>query len=117
MNKDEGQNLLVIGAPEHDANAYHLSGFLAPDAVICLRVAGKKYLAVSSLEYGRAEKQAPVDELLSHEELGSGARAYGVAVAILLDELGGSGFRIVVPADFGVGFADEILVCDITATT
>src|ERR671910_290213 len=84
--KDEGQNLLVIGAPEHDADAYHLSGFLAPDAVICLRVASKRYLAVSSLEYGRAEKQAPVDRLLSHEELGiiglarelkSGARAYG----------------------------------------
>jgi Xaa-Pro aminopeptidase len=69
MNRDEGQNLLVIGAPEHDADAYHLSGFLAPDAVICLRVAGKRYLAVSSLEYGRAEKQAPVDELLSYEEL------------------------------------------------
>ena len=59
VNKDEGQNLLVIGAPEHDANAYHLSGFLAPDAVICLRVAGKRYLAVSSLEYGRAEKRRP----------------------------------------------------------
>jgi len=94
MSKDEGQNLLVIGAPEHDADAYHLSGFLAPDAVICLRVAGKRYLAVSSLEYGRAVKDAPVDELLSHEELDiiglarelkSGARAYAVAVANLLD--------------------------------
>src|SRR5215212_9056121 len=85
MSKDEGQNLLVIGAPEHDADAYHLSGFLAPDAVICLRVAGNRYLAVSSLEYGRAEKEAPVEELLSYEklniiglarELKSGARAY-----------------------------------------
>ena len=125
MNKDEGQNLLIIGAPEHDANAYHLSGFLAPDAVICLRVAGKKYLAVSSLEYGRAEKQAPVDELLSHEELGiielarelkSGARAYGAAVANLLDELGASDSPIVVPADFGVGFADELRARGITLT-
>ena len=40
MNKDEGQNLLVIGAPEHDADAYHLSGFLAPDAVIVSIAAG-----------------------------------------------------------------------------
>ena len=61
MNKDEGRTLLVIGAPEHDADAYHLSGFLAPDPVICLRVAGKTCLAVSSL----AEKEAPVDRLLS----------------------------------------------------
>ena len=125
MSKDEGQNLLVIGAPEHDADAYHLSGFLAPDAVICLRVAGKGYLAVSSLEYGRAEKEAPVDELLSYEELDiiglsrelkSGARAYAVAVANLLEELGASNSPIVVPADFGVVYADELRARGITLT-
>ncbi len=125
MSKDEGQNLLVIGAPEHDADAYHLSGFLAPDAVICLRVAGKRYLAVSSLEYGRATKEAPVDELLSNEELGiidlarelkSGARAYAVAVANLLDELGASNSPVVVPAHFGVVYADELRARGITLT-
>src|SRR5215210_3663635 len=125
MSKDEGQNLLVIGAPEHDADAYHLSGFLAPDAVICLRVAGKRYLAVSSLEYGRAAKDAPVDELLSHEELGiidlarelkSGARAYAVAVANLLGELGASNSPVVVPAHFGLVYADELRARGITLT-
>jgi Xaa-Pro aminopeptidase len=125
MNKDEGQNLLVIGAPEHDADAYHLSGFFAPDAVICLRAAGKKYLAVSSLEYGRAAKDAPVDELFSHEELGiiglarelnSGARAYGAAVANLLDKLGASNSPVVVPANFGVVYADELRARGITLT-
>jgi Xaa-Pro aminopeptidase len=125
VNKDEGQNLLVIGAPEHDANAYHLSGFLAPDAVICLRVAGNRYLAVSSLEYGRAAKSATVDKLLSHEELGisslarelkSGARAYGAAVANLIDELGASNSPVVVPADFGVVYADELRARGITLT-
>jgi Xaa-Pro aminopeptidase len=125
MSKDEGQNLLVIGAPEHDADAYHLSGFLAPDAVICLRVAGKRYLAVSSLEYGRAAKEAPVDELLSNEELGiidlarelkSGARAYAVAVANLLDELDASNSPVIVPAHFGVVYADELRARGITLT-
>ena len=125
MDKDEGQNLLVIGAPEHDADVYHLSGFLAPDAVICLRVAGKRYLAVSSLEYGRAAKRAPVDELLSHEELGitdlarelkSVARAYAVAVANLLDELGASNSPLVVPAHFAVVYADELRARGITLT-
>jgi len=125
MNKDEGQNLLVIGAPEHDANAYHLSEFLAPDAVICLRVAGKTYLAVSSLEYGRAEKEAPVDNLLSHDELGitrlarelkSGTRAYAAAVANLLDELGALNSPIAVPADFGVVYADELRARGVTIT-
>src|SRR5215210_5398518 len=125
MSKDEGQNLLVIGAPEHDADAYHLSGFLAPDAVICLRVAGKRYLAVSSLEYGRAEQEAPIDELLSYEELNiiglarelkSGEKAYAAAVANLLDELGASNSPIVVPADFGVVYADELRARGITLT-
>jgi Xaa-Pro aminopeptidase len=125
MNKDEGQNLLVIGAPEHDADAYHLSGFLAPDAVICLRVAGKRYLAVSSLEYGRAEKRAPVDELFSHEELDiidlarelkSGARAYGAAVANLLDELDASNSPVAVPDHFGVVYADELRARGVTLT-
>ena len=125
MNKDEGQNLLVIGAPEHDADAYHLSGFLAPDAVISLRVTGKKYLAVSSLEYGRAAKEAPVDELLSYEELGiidlarelkSGARAYAVAVANLLEKLGASNSPVVVPEDFGVVYADELRARGVTLT-
>ena len=125
MSKDEGQNLLVIGAPEHDADAYHLSGFLAPDAVICLRVAGKRYLAVSSLEYGRAVKEAPVDELLSHEELGiidlarelkSSAKAYAAAVANLLDEIGASNSPIVVPANFGLVYADGLRARGLTLT-
>jgi len=125
MGKDEGQNLLVIGAPEHNADAYHLSGFLAPDPVICLRVAGKTYLAVSSLEYGRAKKVAPVDNLLSHEELSiirlarelkSGARAYAAAVANLLDELGALDSPVVVPADFGVVYADELRARGATIT-
>ena len=70
MKSKAEQTLLVIGAPQHDASAYHLSGFLAPDPVICLRVAGKKYLVVSSMEYGRAEREARTDELLSFDEIG-----------------------------------------------
>jgi Xaa-Pro aminopeptidase len=125
MVRDEGQNLLVIGAPEHNADAYHLSGFLAPDPVICLRVAGETYLAVSSLEYGRAEKEAPVDRLLSHDELEitrlarelkSGAKAYAAAVANLLDELGAMNSPLVVPADFGVMYADELRARGVTLT-
>src|SRR3712207_9557476 len=69
MDHEDQRTLLVIGAPQHDAATYQLSGFLAPDPVICLRMAGKKYLAVSALEYGRAEKDAPGDELVSLDEL------------------------------------------------
>ena len=115
MDTQEHQDLLVIGAPQYDAAAYHLCGFLAPDPVICARVDGKKYLAVSSMEYGRAENQANVDELLSFDELEitrlarelkSGPRAYAAATANLLDRLGAK--RIAVPPTLGVAYADEL---------
>jgi len=114
---DDGRNLLVIGAPEHDAYAYHLSGFLAPDDVICLRVAGKTYLAVSSLEYGRAKKAAPVDELLSYEELEipklarelkGGAKAYAQAIRTLLERLGAADTPLSVPPTLAVAYADAL---------
>lgn len=114
---DDGRNLLVIGAPEHDAHAHHLSGFLAPDDVICLRVAGKRYLAVSSLEYGRAEKSAPADVLLSYEELDipklsrelkGGAKGYAAAIKNLLDDLEASGEPLAVPPTLAVAYADAL---------
>ncbi len=117
MDSEDRRTLLVIGAPQHDAAAYHLSGFLAPDPVICIRAAGKKYLAVSALEYGRAEKEAPVDELLSFDELDlmrlarelkSGVRAFAAATANLLQKLGSEDSPITVPPRFGVAYADEL---------
>ncbi len=115
MADNDLRDLLIIGAPEDDAAAYHLSGFLAPDAVICARVNEKRYLAVSSLEYGRAEKQADVDELLSFDELGLKAlarelqgegSALAAASADLLKKLGSS--SVSVPSGLGVVHADEL---------
>ena len=123
------QTLLVIGAPQHDASAYHLSGFLAPDPVICLRVGeeaeGKKYLVVSSMEYGRAKKEARADEVLSFDELKvmelarelkSGGRALAAAAADLLNELGTKNSPIAVPPGLGVVYADEQRARGLTLT-
>lgn len=125
MTSEDSRTLLVIGAPQHDAAAYHLSGFLAPDPVICLRAAGRKYLAVSSLEYGRAEKQANVDELLSYDELEiiklakelkSGAKAYAAAIVGLLERIGAAGSPIAVPPNFAISYADELRARGLTLT-
>ena len=119
------RTLLVIGAPDHDASAYHLSGFLAPDPVICVRAAGETHLAVSSLEYGRASKNAPVDRLLSFEELEvlklarelkSGGRALAAAAANVLEDLGAKGSPVVVPPNLGVVYADELRARGLTVT-
>ncbi len=125
MASEDNRTLLVIGAPQHDAAAYHLSGFLAPDPVICLQAAGKKYLAVSSLEYGRAEKQAKVDELLSYDELEimklakklkSGPKAFAAAIANLMEKIGAKDSPIAVPPDFAIVYADELRAHGLTIT-
>jgi Xaa-Pro aminopeptidase len=117
MDSKEERTLLVIDAPERDAAAYHLSGFLAPDPVICLRVAGRVYLAVSSMEYGRARREARADEVLSFDELEvvrlareleSGGRALAAAAAGLLEKLGAATSPVAVPPSLGVLYADEL---------
>jgi Xaa-Pro aminopeptidase len=116
------QTLLIIGAPEHDAATYHLSGFLAPDPVICLRAGGgeadgKVYLAVSSMEYGRAKREARADEVLSFDELEvtslarelkSGSRALAAAATGLIEKLETTSSPVVVPPYMGVVYADEL---------
>ena len=123
-NQDQ-QTLLVIGAPEHDAAAYHLSGFLAPDPVIVLQATGKKYLAVSSMEYGRAKREARADEVLTFDELDimnlarelkSGGRALAAAAAGLLERLGAANSPVAVPPDLGVVYADELRARGLTVT-
>jgi Xaa-Pro aminopeptidase len=124
-SNNDPQTLLVIGAPEHDAAAYHLSGFLAPDPVILLQVAGKKYLAVSSMEYGRAKREARAEEVLSFDELDvinlarelkSGGRALAAAAAGLLEKLGATNSPVAVPPSLGVVYADELRARSLTVT-
>lgn len=116
MAEKSAETLLTIGAPEHDAAVYHLSGFLAPDPVICVRAAGRSYLAVSAMEYGRAKRDARVDEVLSYDELGvsrlarelgSADRGQAAAAAELLKGLGAEG-PVYVPPHTGVVYADEL---------
>jgi Xaa-Pro aminopeptidase len=124
----DAPTLLVIAAPEHDATAYHLSGFLAPDPVIYLRVggeSGKGYLAVSSMEYGRAKRDARADEVLSFDELDvmnlvrelkSGGRALATATARLLERLGAANSPVAVPPSLGIVYADELRARGLTVT-
>ncbi len=124
-SNNDTRTLLVIGASEHDAAAYHLSGFLAPDPVIFLEAAGKKYLAVSSMEYGRAKREARAEEVLSFDELNvmnlarelkSGGRALAAAAANLLEKLGATGSPVAVPPTLGVVYADELRARGLTVT-
>ncbi|MBA4115294.1 MAG: aminopeptidase P family protein [Rubrobacter sp.] len=124
-SNNDPRTLLVIGASEHDAAAYHLSGFLAPDPVIFLEAAGRQYLVVSSMEYGRAKREARAEEVLSFDELDvmnlarelkSGGRALAAAAANLLEKLGATGSPVAVPPTLGVVYADELRSRGLTVT-
>lgn len=115
MSATDSRNLLFIGTPEREPGLYYLSGFLAPDPVIFAQIEGKKYLAVSSLEYGRAQNLDDIDELLSFEELEinrlareleSGHRAYAAAAAEILGRSDAD--SVAVPSSLGVIYADEL---------
>jgi Xaa-Pro aminopeptidase len=124
----DAPTLLVIAPPEHDATAYHLSGFLAPDPVIYVRLGGESgngYLAVSSMEYGRAKRDARAEEVLSFDELDimslarelkSGGRALAAATAHLLERLGAANSPVAVPPSLGVVYADELRARGLTVT-
>lgn len=125
---DQERTLLVIGASEQDAAAYHLSGFLAPDPVIALRVggeAGAGYLATSSMEYGRAKRESRADEVLSFDELGflelarelkSGGRTLAAIAAGLLEKIGAANSPVFVPPSLGILYADELRARGLTVT-
>lgn len=120
MESITSKDLLIIGDTQHNADAYHLCRFSAPDPVICARTSGRTYLAVSSMEYGRALEQAHVDEVLSFDaldlpalakELKDGDRALAAAAAHLLKELGAE--SATVPPSFGIIYAEELRRRDI----
>ncbi|MBI2066989.1 MAG: aminopeptidase P family protein [Deltaproteobacteria bacterium] len=56
---------LIIACPETCADVYWATCFSAPDPVIFIEQRGKKSLLMSDLEYGRAKKEAEVDEVIS----------------------------------------------------
>ena len=77
------------------------------------------------MEYGRAEREARADEVLSFDELRvmelarelkSGGRALAAATARLLERLGTANSPVAVPPSLGVVYADELRARGLTVT-
>jgi Xaa-Pro aminopeptidase len=77
------------------------------------------------MEYGRAEREAAVDELLSFDELDvnklarelkSGSKAFAAAAAGLLEKHGATGSPVHVPPNLAVAYADELRARGLTVT-
>lgn len=81
---------LIFDCPERNADLYHATGFTAPDDVLFLERAGKKYLILSDLEYERGRKEAKGVKIFSLAEwmekagkAGQPASSVGVITTLL----------------------------------
>src|SRR3989440_4673886 len=104
---------LIVAASEHDPDMLYATRFFAPDAFIFLEERGKRTLVLSDLEIDRARKQAQADEFVSYSALErevqgnqKKAPAYEKVLTHFLRKR-----RVrsaVVPANFPLGFAQEL---------
>ncbi|WP_231844912.1 M24 family metallopeptidase [Methanocella arvoryzae] len=98
-----------------NANLYYATHFLAPDSFAYICAGGKSYVIVSSMERGRAEKEARVDQVISDEEYGYMDKvratndpdgAYADMLSEILRDL--SAKSVAVPALFPLKLADSL---------
>src|SRR4029453_467044 len=104
---------LIVAASEQDPDMLYATKFWAPDPFIFLQRNGKRTLVLSDLEIDRGRKQADADEFVMFSELerevqGKSKKAppYEKALAHFLKK---RGIRsVVVPANFALGYAEEL---------
>lgn len=118
----KGTTRLIVAASEHDPDMLYATRFFAPDPFIFLEEAGKRTLVLSDLEIDRARKQAEADEFVSYSALerevqGKQKKAPGYE-KVLAHFLRKRGVRsALVPANFPLGFAQELAASKIRLRT
>src|SRR3954468_18400571 len=113
---------LMVAASEQDADMLYATRFFAPDPFIFLEERGKRTLVLSDLEIDRARKQAQADEFVSYSalerEVQGNQRMAPPYEKVLSHFLRKRGVRsAVVPANFQLGFAEELAASDIKLRT
>jgi Xaa-Pro aminopeptidase len=113
---------LMVAASENDPDMLYATRFFAPDPFIFLEKNGKRTLVLSDLEIDRARKQAKADEFVSYSALerevqGTKKRAPAYE-KVLSHFLRKRGIRsALVPANFPLGFAEEMAASKIRLRT
>src|SRR6476620_9031696 len=113
---------LIVAASENDPDMLYATRFFAPDAFIVLEEGGKRTLVLSDLEIDRARKQAQADEFVSYSalerEVQGNQRKAPAYEKVLSHFLRNRGVRsAVVPANFPLGFAQELEASNIRLRT
>lgn len=120
--KTKNETRLIVAASEHDPDMLYATRFFAPDAFIFLEECGKRTLVLSDLEIDRARKQAEADEFVSFTALErevqgkqKKAPAYEKVLSHFLRKRGVR--SALVPANFPLGFAQELAASKIRLRT
>jgi Xaa-Pro aminopeptidase len=120
--KTKSDTRLIVAASEHDPDMLYATRFFAPDAFIYLEEKGKRTLVLSDLEIDRARKQATADEFVSYSALErevqgkqKKAPAYEKVLSHFLRKRGVR--SALVPANFPLGFAQELAASKINLRT
>src|SRR5438270_12872313 len=113
---------LIVAATETGPDMLYATRFFAPDAFIFLEERGKRTLVLIDLEIDRARKQAEADEFLSYSALErevqgkqKKAPAYEKVLSHFLRKRGVR--SALVPANFPLGFAQELAASKIRLRT
>jgi len=105
------QARLMIAASEHDADMLYISNMFVPDAFIAIELNGKWHGLLSPLEVDRAHKHSGFDEVHLDSSFRQAAenksRTGLAAVAAAFLEVRSIN-RILVPAHFPLGFAEQL---------
>ncbi len=113
LRKPTDETLLIINDSKKDSDLFYASHFLVGDPLIYIEHGGRKFLLASDLEYGRAEKEADVDEVVGTAELEAKLRGQGKAgrltsIADLFLQSQGGAQKIAVPASMPFGLARQL---------
>jgi Xaa-Pro aminopeptidase len=104
---------LIVATSETDADMLYATKFWAPDPFIFLERNGKRTLVLSDLEIDRGRRQADADEFVMFSDLEREvqgrtrkAPSYEKVIAHFLKKRGVK--SVVVPANFGLRYAEEL---------
>ena len=118
----ENVTRLIVAVSEQDPDLLYATRFFAPDAFIFLEERGKRTLVLSDLEIDRARRQAKADEFVSYSALErevqgkqKKAPAYEKVLSHFLRKRGVR--SALVPANFQLGFAQELAASGIKLRT
>ena len=113
LRKPTAETVLIINDSKKESDLFYATRFLVGAPLIYIEHGGRKFLLVSDLEYGRAKKEADVDEVVGTAELEAELRSQGkiarlASIADVFLRSQGGAQKLCVPASMPLGQAGQL---------